>query len=131
MRKLLLSLVIGLGSLTATSAMAATPNFSGPQAAELKKSYLMIEAAITEAEDKLELLKAKEIQALDRLAEAEVVRAANTTPGTLNISGIVRTELADIEVASVVREINILEQKLLELKYIASKYGYKTSIWTN
>ena len=131
MRKLLLSLVIGLGSLTAASAMVATPNLSGPQSAQLQKSFLMIEAAITEAEDELELLRAKELQAELRSAEAELDRAANTVSGTLDISDIVRTELADIEVASVVREINILKQKLKELEYIALKYGYKTSIWTN
>lgn len=131
MRKLLLSLVIGLGSLTATSAIAATPNFSGPQSAQFQKSFLMIEAAITEAENELELLKAKETQAVLRSAQAELDRAGKAASGTLDISDMVRIELADIEAESVVREINILKQKLKELEYIAIKYGYKTSIWTN
>lgn len=40
MKRLLLSLAIGLGSLTATSAMAATPAFSAQKAAQVKVSDL-------------------------------------------------------------------------------------------
>ena len=92
------------------------------------ESYLIIESAITTAKDELELLDAKFIQAMIKSAEAEIDRAGNATPTT---SDIVRTELAEIEIASVQREIDAVKLKLKELEDLALKYGYRNLIWRN
>ena len=128
MRKLLLSLVIGLGSLTATSAMAATPNFSGPQAAQLRKSYLMLESAIKEVKDELELLNKKAFQAEVRSAQAQLQSAQKIDSGMTDILTI---QLARIEEESIKREIDARKLKLKDLEKLAIDYGHAGLVWPN
>lgn len=123
MKKLLLSIAVGMGSLTATSAMAASPYFSVPQDAQLKKSYLMLESAITEVKDNLELLNTKAFQAEVRSAEAQLQSAANFNSGT-EVTDLLTIQLARIEEESIKREIDAQKLKLKDLEKLAIDYGH-------
>ena len=128
MRKLLLSLSIGLGSLVTASAMAATPTVSAQKTVKSEEPYLMLESAINDVKNDLKQLYQKESRAVSKQAYAQL---DGVVKDKREIADILKIQLADIEIASVKREIDVVKMKLDELEDLAMLYGYGTLVRMN
>ena len=125
MKKILLSLSIGLGSLATASAMAATPTVSAQKTVKNEEPYLMLESAINDVKNDLKQLYQKESRAVSKQAYAQLDGAVKDKR---EIADILKIQLADIEIASVKREIDVVKMKWDELEDLALLYGYGTLV---